>query len=351
MNLPSTHPGVPISYAATFYEFLKKKGLAADDIYAYAGIDLSRFNNPNEKVTVQQYICLSQQGLIASNNPGLGLVFGAQIPLPAHNYLGFALQSCSNGLQANQLMCRYMSMRFPSLNIELIEEADHYTLVIKDWLDEPSLYFYNLEVVMATIYKGALSLHHMDRLQRLSGDETQVSEFDNILEIQFEYPRPDHYPLYQETFPKQLMSFGHGQCRMLLKKEAMLRPFSFANSSSLQLAESLCVEELNNLEINETLSEKIYNLLLKSPKEFTGLDDMATHLNVSSRALSRALHDEGSAYQKIADTVKKQLAIQGLKDSKQTIAQIAYKLGFEQPTNFTRAFKKWTGQSPSAYRL
>lgn len=52
---------------------------------------------------------------MASKNPGRGLVFGSQIALPVHNYLGFTLQSCEKGLQANQLMCRYMSMRFPNL--------------------------------------------------------------------------------------------------------------------------------------------------------------------------------------------------------------------------------------------
>lgn len=350
MNLANTHPGVPISYAATFYDFLKKNGLAADDIYAYAGVNTKCFDDPNNKVSLTQYITLSQQGLVASNNPGLGLVFGSQIALTDHNYLGFALQTCSNGLQANELMCRYMSMRFPSLKMQLIEDENHYTLTIEDWLDEPSLHLYNLEMVMAAIYKGALSLHYMDRLQRL-GNEQKERVFDNILEIQFEYPRPNHFSQYQRVFSKQTLSFDQGKCRLLLNKEALLKPFSFFNSGSLKLAESLCVEELKGVWGIEPISTKVYNLLLDSPLSFTGLEDMAKHLNLSIRALSRALNEEDTSYQKIVDTVKKQLAIQHLNTSQLSIAQIAYQLGFEQPTNFTRAFKKWTGQSPSAYRL
>jgi AraC-like DNA-binding protein len=351
MNLPKSHPGVPVSYAATFYDFLNNNNLGAEDIYDQVGIDMASFNESANKISVAQYIRLSQLGLAASNNAGLGLIFGSQIALPDHNYLGFALQACENGLQANELMIRYMSMRFPSLDIQLNKHEQHYELIVEDWLDEPSLHLYNLEVVLAVIFKGALSLHRMDRAQRMGAYDESNNDFNNIIEIQFAYPKPDHEHLYHEVFTNQKLSFGHGVCRVILNPKALLKPFSFSNSGSLKLAESLCQQELNQLWETENLTTKIYNVLLNSTIGVSGVEDIAKKFNMSSRSLSRSLHEEGTSYQKILDTVKKQQAIRHLNGGKLTISEIAYQLGFEQPTNFTRAFKKWTGQSPSAYRV
>ena len=350
MNLPNTHSGVPISYAATFYDFLNNKGLPVDAIYAHVGIDPQSFSDPTSKITVEQYIALSKQGLIASTNPGLGLVFGSQLSLTSHNYLGFALQSCRNSREAIRLSCQYMATRFPSLKIELIDAADNAVLVIEDWLDEPALHTYNLEVVMAAIYHGTKSLMLMDRMQRLN-EPAQESDFpNNILEIQFEYAQPDHVELYGEVFPNQKLIFNQGKCRILFDKKALDKPFSFSNPGSLKLAESLCMQELKALAANETLSGKIYNIHLKQAVGFLNVDEMAQKLNVSSRVLSRELQQEGTSYQKILDNVKKQLAVHYLQTSQLNVSEVAYALGFEQPTNFTRAFKKWTGKSPSDYR-
>ena len=350
MNLVNTHPGVPVSYAATFYDFLNDKGLPVQAIYAHAGIDPQSLGDPTNKITVEQYIALSKQGLIASNNPGLGLVFGSQLSLTAHNYLGFALQSCQNTRDAIRLSCQYMVTRFPSLKIELIDEGENAVLTVEDWLDEPALHIYNLEVVMAAIYQGTKSLHLMDIMQRPQGQSQKTKFPDNILQIQFEYAQPDHIALYKEVFVGQKLLFNQGQCRILFDKAALDKPFSFSNPGSLKLAESLCLQELKALAANETLSGKIYNLHLNQAVGFLSVDEMAKKLNISSRVLSRELQQEGTSYQKILDNVKKQLAVHYLQTTQLNISEVAYALGFEQPTNFTRAFKKWTGKSPRDFR-
>ncbi len=350
MNSPNPQSGVPISYPATFYDFLVKQGLAADEIYSYVGIDTALFDDPNNKITVEQYIALTKQGLIASNNPGLGLIFGSSLSLQSHNYLGFAMQSCNNGHEANRLMCQYINTRFPSLKLQYQYEGEYSVLIIEDWLDEPELHLYNLEVALATIYKGSMSLQLLNRIQTSNFNGNDLSLHGNIVAIELEYPKPKHFQIYQDIFPLVKISFNKPSCRILLNKAALEKPFSFANPSSLKLAESMCLAELKALSANESLTSKIHNLLISEPLQFPNLDNMAKQLNLSSRALSRSLKEEGTSYQEILDSVRKQLSIHYLKTTQLSIAEIAYRLNFEQPTNFTRAFKKWTQKSPSDYR-
>ena len=140
MNIPNSQPCVPISYPATFYDFLVKQGLAAAEIYRHVGIDTALFTDPNSKITIEQYAALSLQGLIASNNPGLGLVFGSHLLLQSHNYFGFALQSCSNPRESIRLMCQYTNTRMPGLKVQYQDEGEYASVTIEDWLDEPELH-------------------------------------------------------------------------------------------------------------------------------------------------------------------------------------------------------------------
>jgi AraC-like DNA-binding protein len=70
----------------------------------------------------------------------------------------------------------------------------------------------------------------------------------------------------------------------------------------------------------------------------------------SVRTLSRKLADEGGTYAEVVDQLRRSLAFQYLKDRGMSLAQIAWLLGYEGSTSFNHAFKRWTGQSPSAAR-
>ena len=74
-------------------------------------------------------------------------------------------------------------------------------------------------------------------------------------------------------------------------------------------------------------------------------------LHVSLRSLQRKLKEEDTSYKDLLEETRRQLALQYLRDSRRSIGEITYLLGFSEPSNFTRAFKRWTGKSPVQYRM
>jgi AraC-like DNA-binding protein len=80
------------------------------------------------------------------------------------------------------------------------------------------------------------------------------------------------------------------------------------------------------------------------------IDAVAGQLHYSVRTLCRRLEAEGTTFQAIKDEVRRDIAIQRLTQSADAIAEIAYDVGFDDPTAFHRAFRHWTGSTPAAYR-
>ena len=71
---------------------------------------------------------------------------------------------------------------------------------------------------------------------------------------------------------------------------------------------------------------------------------------MSSRTLTRRLQQTGLGFQQLLDEARKRDAIKLLQNTSLTVEQIALRLGYTDPANFSRAFKKWTGEPPSQYR-
>lgn len=82
----------------------------------------------------------------------------------------------------------------------------------------------------------------------------------------------------------------------------------------------------------------------------TSWEDIAEILQMTSRTLRTRLGEQGRSFQAILDDLRHQLALDYLGKSDLSLAEISALVGFTDPSNFQRAFKKWTGTSPSEYR-
>ena len=77
---------------------------------------------------------------------------------------------------------------------------------------------------------------------------------------------------------------------------------------------------------------------------------VANALNMSLRTLQRKLSEEGTTFGAIYQSLRQEMAQQYIHDSQMSMTEIAYLLGFSEQSNFTRAFRRWYGISPSDAR-
>ena len=80
------------------------------------------------------------------------------------------------------------------------------------------------------------------------------------------------------------------------------------------------------------------------------IDRVARELGMSRQTLYRRLKAEGTTFEELLDAKRRQLAVRYLGLDRTSVKAAAYKLGFSDPAAFSRAFKRWTGISPSRFR-
>jgi AraC-like DNA-binding protein len=80
------------------------------------------------------------------------------------------------------------------------------------------------------------------------------------------------------------------------------------------------------------------------------IQDLAQALHVSVRTLNRRFAEEGTRFQLVKDGLRRDIAVHRLANSNTGVAALAFDLGFADATGFCRAFKQWTGSSPTDYR-
>ncbi|WP_057938080.1 AraC family transcriptional regulator [Algoriphagus resistens] len=100
----------------------------------------------------------------------------------------------------------------------------------------------------------------------------------------------------------------------------------------------------------ESLKNRVSTYIMSnSYLKILSIDDVAANFNLSSRTLQRKLSEEGCSFKEIVDNVRKELALEYLKDRNNQIKDVAYSLGYNESSAFVRAFKRWTGTTPSLY--
>ncbi|MEM6455117.1 MAG: AraC family transcriptional regulator [Acidobacteriota bacterium] len=106
------------------------------------------------------------------------------------------------------------------------------------------------------------------------------------------------------------------------------------------------------LETAPALEEQVRTHIARALSEgVPTMSDVAKHLGMSGRTLQRRLADRGASFQTLVDEARRQLAERLLRQTGYSLAEVAFMTGFAEQSSFTRAFKRWAGQTPRSYRL
>ncbi|MDP3845381.1 MAG: AraC family transcriptional regulator [Pseudomonas sp.] len=168
-------------------------------------------------------------------------------------------------------------------------------------------------------------------------------------EATFAYPEPAHSSEYQRLFPCS-RRFAAGSTSLLFQARYLDMPLLQDERTLKQFLLHSPADLLARPDGGDSLISQIRRQLGRDCSNWPDLEAVARQLHMSPQTLRRHLSEEGSSFQELKDHLRRDLAIYHLARCELSIQDIAEQLGFSEPSAFHRAFKKWTGLTPGAYR-
>ncbi len=282
--------------------------------------------------TIFRYLALKAAKM--ADNPAIGLAIGKRLSIHSHGILGYAALNSATLRDAAQLIESYISIRFPLIEVHTQETDSDFILIVDEQVP--------LGDVKQFVFDGVLLTIKM-ALEQLVPD--YIGEH---LTVSFKTPAHEGFP-YQNVFGCDV-KFNQPFDGLSGPLFLMSMEIPDANSLAYQEAEALCRKEFERITQDVSLTARVKKKLLEVPGEFASLEVVSSYFNMTPRTLHRRLKEEGLSYKQILEDVKASLALSYLSNSDMSIKEIAFFLGYEDLSNFRRAFKRWQGITPSAYR-
>jgi len=144
--------------------------------------------------------------------------------------------------------------------------------------------------------------------------------------------------------------FGCAERSLLLPREALDAPLPTSHREIAGMLDRLLDAELARIDRGDVVARCRAVLLQRLAGGEVTATQIARHLAMSRRTLHRRLADAGTTWQRLVDDTRRDMALRMIEDQRRPIGEITFELGFSQHSAFARAFKRWSGASPTAYR-
>lgn len=294
---------------------------------------------PNGELEIQQlsfddFQRLVREALALTGESAFGLLVGERLLVQSHGLLGYAAVNSLDLRQALQFTERYFLVRTSLFSVKL---ETHGTRVRLMFLEPHPLGDIRVPVSEAVV----LTIKNL--IDHVTLGDCQVAG------VSFAFPAPAHAHLARELFGCEVR-YDSDWTGFELPAEQMDLPLRTGNPQALREAELLCQQEMAKLTRQQTLSARVRRLMLEKQGSFPSLEVSARLLNLTPRTLHRRLQDEGTSYRDILEDIRHRLAVEHIKAGKLTLQEVAFMLGYDDLSNFRRAFKRWEGVAPSAWR-
>ncbi len=332
--MPNTERTTSSTWAQAIADALESEGLNVPELFAELGLDFSLLAEPDARIPQDSMTRLWHLAVRRSANPAIGLNM-ARVIRPAHfNVLGFALMSSASLKEGFARIVRYQ---------RLIGEAADLNLQIR-----PDCY--QLEVA---IHGDALPAppqsHDAALAYTLAFVRWMTGQPIRPLRASFACAAPADVGPYEQLFDCPL-EFQAPLYSLSYSREVMEKPLATANAALAQAHERLAAEYLERFEQSRVTHQARQVLCRLLPQGEPKRQAVADALRMSTRTLQRRLQEEGKSFQQVLDETRKELSIQYLGQPQLSLLEISYLLGFADPSNFFRAFKRWFGMPPGQYR-
>ncbi len=313
---------------------LDARGVALRLCLVGTGVTEHDLKNPDARIGLEQELVFYRNVLRLTDDSLIGLQIGSQYRLPNYGIWGYAVMSAPTLREALDLAFRFLYLTYTCHDISLQSGPDRAVLQLLALRDYE-------ECTQVITDRDASALYC------LAGE--MLGRPLPLERVQFVH-RGGRFRSQYEAYFKCPVSFGHDCTELHVAPAVLADTLPHSDPRTARLTEHQCEMLVTQLNRHAGVSNDIRRHLLARPGHFPSLEEVARQMGHSARSLRRQLQVEGRSYSALVNELRYQLAREYLELTPLSIHEIAQLLGYSEQSNFTHAFRQWSGVSPAKYR-
>jgi len=325
---------LPLFFPYALIKFLQTQGIDQHTVLAGTGITHNSLRSLDTRISHINHTQLLKNAEQVWAKPGLGLAFGRSLKLYSLGMIGQAAYASKTLGQAMDTITRYLALRSPLLTYSVLRRDTETSYLLSGTRDLGETERFMIESAFAAT---------ANFLTELSDSPLDL--------IKFNFKRKAHGKLkqYSESLGAKTSFEQHSDSIVIPSKVIQLK-LSTSNQITVEEARRYCEAEIAQLGAELGFKQVVYTLLNSRLASTPTESETAKILGYSTRSLRRRLTTQNTTFRKLLQNVRCEVAKRLLSTTHMQIEEIAHEIGYLNVGNFSRAFKAWTGLSPSIYR-
>lgn len=322
------------SWALGIVQALEMGGVDCRSLFASLGLDYAALDDPDARFAQDSMTRLWTRAVELSGNPAIGLNMAKVVRPASFHVVGYALMSSHTLKEGFTRLVRYQRIIAEGADLSFRPQGQGYALVLSIHGDSLPPARQSAEASLA---------------YALAFCRWMTGKPISPLQINLQGDAPADLEPYRQVFQAPL-KFNSEHYALLFSRADMEITLPTANAALAQLHDRFAGEYLARFSESRVTHQARQVLCRLLPQGEPKRDSVAQALYLSQRTLQRRLQEEGTSFQQLLDDTRRELVMQYLAQPSLTLLEIAYLLGFADPSNFFRAFRRWFGTTPGEYR-
>jgi AraC-like DNA-binding protein len=321
--------------AALISRCIEKYGCDSRALFHQAGLDPEMIKDPDARYPVKRMQHLWKLAADETGQEAFGILLAKEFQPGALQGLGFAWLASDTLQDALNRLVRYTNLISTAVSWTLHYKKNKCYLALKPTTD----------------YLDALDPASIDAGLAMAVQMCRLSAIPDMVPLQVDLSRkaPRDIKTYEDFF-RASINFSSNQNALLFSQKQIEQSLMFANPQLARASDQIVKSYLDNFEQGSIVQQVRIQIIECLPSGRPSQERIARSLCMSLRSMQRELQKEQINYKSVLEDTRKTLANHYIKSSSRSIGEIAYLLGFSEPSSFARAFKGWTGHTPGEER-
>lgn len=309
-------------------------GLDADTLLKSIGLSKSQISSIESRIPSYYLFNLFRMIAKTTQDPSIGLALGQYLELKSFSILGYLLMNSVDVGEGIKQLLRYEKLA-NELSFTTYEETDD-ECILKWHCPVQGAEAQSFQEIIIT---GIVCI-----------SRSVSEEYIPFTSVSFEHPEPPNADQY-ESILKCDVKFGQEHCGIRFPKSVLRTKLKNADpllsNIVMKSADSMLSDFDNSFSFVSNVKKAIFKLL---PSGELSMENVASSLSISNRVIHNRLKKHSLTFNDLVDEVRRILALHYIADESVSLVDIGLLLGFADQSSFTRAFKRWQGETPGDYR-